>query len=159
METAASVIKSALQELLVQAAEAPLEASEVQDAIKYMNRMMARLAATGINLGYTKVTGLADPITIPDGAIDGLVFNLAIGISTQYGGVVTQALSFNAREGLEAMEFLGVNISPTSYGDTMPIGSGNEGDYPRNDHFYDDLDEAVLTEQSGFIAVESGTPV
>ena len=68
-ETAAEVTKDILQELLVQGAEQPLTADETQTVIRYMNRYMTQLAAMGTNLGYTKVTNLGDPITIPDGAV------------------------------------------------------------------------------------------
>ena len=83
-ETAGDIIKDALQEILVQGAEAPFEADETQGAIRYLNRMMARFAVDGINLGYTTVTSVGDLITVPDGAIDGMVKNLAVSLFPQY---------------------------------------------------------------------------
>jgi hypothetical protein len=160
METAADVIKSALQEILVQASEAPIQADEAQTAIKYLNRMMSKLAASGINLGYTRVSNLGDPITVPDGAIDGMVSNLAVRLFPQFsspGTQIDQILVMAARDGMDTLEQLGVNIGPTSYPDTMPIGSGNEWDRSWGNHFYTDDENPVLTEQGGFISVESGT--
>jgi hypothetical protein len=75
METAGTLIVDSLQDLVVQAAEADLEQSEIQAALRYMNRYMFRLAAGGVNLGFTEVSSTSDPITIPLGALDGLRAN------------------------------------------------------------------------------------
>lgn len=156
METADSVIKSALEEIIVQASEAPIQPPQAQAAIKYMNRMMSAFAVSGINLGYTTVTSLGDDITIPDGAVEGLVLNLAIRLAPQYDRPVGPALVDNAKGGKKAMLKLAVNIGPTQYPSTLPRGSGNE-DRTFDDHFYPEPDDAITTEQSGFISVESET--
>ncbi len=158
METAADVIKSALQEILVQAVEAPIQPAQAQDAIKYMNRMMSGFAVSGINLGYTQVTNLGDLITIPDGAIEGLVFNLAIRLAPSYDTPLRPDLLLNAREGKKAMLKLAVNIIPTQYPSTLPRGSGNTG-FTRDGHFFPEPDTAIFTEQGGFISVESDTEI
>lgn len=159
METANTVITDALQELLIQASEAPIEAAEAQTAIRYLNRMMTRLDALGISLGYTVVTNLADPITVPDGAIDGVVKNLAISLAKQYGAAVTPDLAKEAKDGLDAMRLLAVTVNPSSYGDTLPIGSGNEGDQIYSSHFYEPDATTIANETGGTIATESGTVI
>ena len=75
MATAAQVVKAALQRILVQGDEADLEASEYQDSIFAMNNYMLDLDASGITLGYTEVSNLGDEITIPTGALRGLIAN------------------------------------------------------------------------------------
>jgi len=158
METAQTVVNDILQEILVQGSEQAIQAVDAQTCIRYMNRFMASLAATGVSLGYTTVSSLADSITIPDGAIEGLVYNTAIRLCSSYDIQPNQFLQMNARESLKAMNLLGVTIGPSSYGDTTPIGSGNEGDYTYNDyHFYADNQDSILTEQDGGITLESGT--
>lgn len=161
-ETANDVIVSALQEIVVQASEAPIEADEAQDAIKYMNRMMDKFAAQGIKLGYTKVSSLGDDVTVPDGAVDGVVANLSLALKPQFGspGTPTDPVLFErARDGLDAMRMLSIeSIGPTFYPETLPVGSGNEGDNSfGNDHFYPDKSEEVITEQGGFISIEQNT--
>lgn len=160
METAETVLKSALQEILVQASEAPLEPDEFQDAIKYMNRYMDSLAAKGVNLGYTKVTNLNDPITIPDGAIEGLVFKVGERLATQFDKqAVTQGLTFrsNARDALKAMYSIAVQVGPSHFPGSLPIGSGNEDELQNGDHFYPEPDGVILTEQTGSILLEEST--
>lgn len=160
-ETAQSVITSALQEIGVQAVEAPIEASEAQDAITYLNRMMTKFAAQGIALGYTIITNLGDTITVADGALEGIVKNLAITLNPQFGSPgtpINPLLVQQAREGIDSLRDIAVTITPTLFPGSLPIGSGNEGeDIQTADHFYVDPADGVLTEQGGFISVESET--
>lgn len=160
-ETANSVIVDALQEINVQGAEAPIEASEAQGAIRYLNRMMASLDAKGISLGYVEVTNLASPITVPLGAVEGMVFMLAFKLWTQYsdGAPPPADLIAKAQDGLDSMRILGVSVGPTQYPDTLPIGSGNEwqGGGSNNQHFYPPLQDEILAESTGSIGLETDT--
>ena len=138
-ETAAIIAKDILQELVVQGAESDLTADETQTTIRYMNRYMAKLAGDGINLGYTKVSNLGDLITIPDGAIMGLIKNVAIQLAPQYDVPVSNDLAMAARDGLITMRNLGSRINEMAYPDTLPTGSGNETfQYSQDDHFFPD---------------------
>lgn len=158
METAESVIKDALQEILVQASEQPIQAVDFQTAKSYLNRMMSSFDAQGISLGYTTVTNPSDLITVPDGAIDGVVFNLAKRLLPTYDLPLTAELSQNASDGLDAMRNLAVTVQESIIPCTLPIGSGNEDDYTYNDyHFYPCEDSEILTEQGGSILLESDT--
>ncbi len=158
-ETAGTVAKDILLELVVLGAEAELEAAEFQSTLRYMNRYMAMLDAKGISLGYTKVDSLSDPITIADGAIIGLIKNTALMLCTQYGVVATVELIQGAKEGLDAMRDLGVELEPTPYPSTLPIGSGNEWDGNECSHFYpgDDETESIITENDQNILIEVDT--
>lgn len=155
METANDIITDALQELIVQAAEQPVQAVDFQTGRRYLNRMMAGLDADGIALGYTVVTSPDDLVTVPDGAIQGIVFNLAILLATTYGVPVGQLLAIKADGGLKTMRNIAVTIQPTSYPCTLPIGSGNEGVNSTDDyHFYGCSEDEILTEQGGSILLE-----
>lgn len=161
-ETAEEVITSALEEIVVQSSEAPLEPDELQVGIRYLNRMMASFAAKGITLGYTVVTSLGDTITVPDGALDGMVSNLAIRLFPQYsapGTPIDPLLIRAASDGFNSLLDIAItSIGPTAFPDTLPIGSGNEGDVGlTNQHFYAQPDDPILTESGGFISIESET--
>jgi hypothetical protein len=158
MATVAQVAKASLQAILVQASEAPLEADEYQDFIFAMNNYMSSLAAKGINLGYTAVSNLGDEVTVPPGALTGLIANMAFQSVPYYGGVVTAELAATAREGMQAMRQLGQYITPTTLPSTLPVGSGNEDNQFGNGlHFYPGSDPLVATEISGGIALEINT--
>ena len=158
MATASQVIKAALQRIVVQASEAPIEPSEAQDFIFAMNNYMFDLDARGIALGYTVVGGLGDEITIPLGALRGLIANMAIEVAPDYDGQVSQALVLAASEGFKAMQRLGQIIPTSEFPGTLPIGSGNEGRHHRREsHFYADLEAQILAETTGSIGLETGT--
>ncbi len=156
METAESVINDALQEILVQASEQPLQAVDFQTGRRYLNRMMAITPFAG--MGYTIVTNPSDPITIPDGAIEGVIFNLAKRLLTTYDMPLTAELLQNAKTGLAEIRKITVVISPTQMPCTMPVGSGNEEENSfNNQHFYGCPADELLTEQDGSILLESDT--
>ena len=158
METAQSIINDALQTILVQASEQPIQAVDFQTARKYLNRMMATFSAEGISLGYTVINLPTDLVTIPDGAIEGVIFNLAVRLLPTYDMPLTNELNINARESKAAMRNLAVVILPTSFPCTLPIGSGNEG-YNNfgSDHFYPCAEDELLTESGGSILLETNT--
>lgn len=159
MEKAGDIIKDALIEITVLGAEAPVEAVDAQSAIRYLNRMMAALDADGIDLGYTEVASLADDITVPAGANQGMVFLLAQLLWDQYSDdrPVPGSLVFKARDSINTMRNIAVTVGQTEYPDTLPIGSGNEGDGIRTNHFYPDLQSTILAETNGSIGLEDET--
>lgn len=159
MELASSVIKDILQEVQVQASEQPIQATDSTTVIRYMNRFMASLSVKGVSLGYTKINNPSEPITIPDGALEGLIFNVAKRILNSYDIPLGAELQDSATEGLDAMFTLGVSIRPTQLPSTLPIGSGNEDNVTFGDqHFYPRADEEnVATEDNKVIGLEQNT--
>jgi hypothetical protein len=159
MTTVAQVAKASLQRILVQASEAPLEADEYQDFLFAMNNYMTDLAAKGVNLGYTVVADLADTITIPDGAIRGLIANMAVEVAPDYGVQISEALARAASEGMVSMRMLGQTMAGSRYPSTLPMGSGNEGVGSLNisSHFYPEMEDSILAEGVGTIALEINT--
>jgi len=156
METANSIIKDALQEILVQQAEQPVQPDDFQTAKRYLNRMMNGTPFLG--LGYTKVTLPSDPITIPDEAVEGVVFNLAKRLLTVYDAPLTPTLAEAASNGLKNIRRITVNIRPSIMPCTMPLGSGNDYDNSNSlDKFYSCPEDRILNEQGGAILQESGT--
>ena len=158
MATVAQVAKAALQRILVQASEAALEPDEYQDFIFAMNNYMAQLDAQGISLGYTEVSDLGDTVTIPTGALRGLIANMAIEVSPDYGGVVSDGLVLAARQGLQTMRTIGQRIRASALPSTLPLGSGNEDEsWGLNGHFYPDYEAEILAETTGAIGLENNT--
>lgn len=139
--TGAQVIKAALQRILVQASEADLEADEYQDAILALNAMMASWESDGIRLGYTPIDSIADEITVPPGAIRGIIANLALEVAPDYNGVVSAALASQANDGMRICRKLGVRIIPTQYPTNLPKGSGYEDEMDYIDPFFEAYDD------------------
>jgi hypothetical protein len=155
-ETASTVIRDALQELLVQASEQPIQSNEATDAIRYLNRMMFAWEAKGVALGYTVVSSLGDTVTVPDGALEGIVLNLAIKLAPQYDVAVSMDLRENARDAYKSILKLSITQPLSQYPSTLPIGSGNDGDSFDNHHFYETDTNTILSETTGTIVQESG---
>ena len=125
-ETASTVIRDALQEILVQAAEQPITAAEGQGAMRLLTRMMAAWVSDGVDLSFTPVDSLNDSITVVDGALDAIVLNLAVKLAPQYDRPVTQSLYMNAKDAYEAALKIAVAVPDTAFPATLPYGSGNE---------------------------------
>ena len=158
MATVAQVAKASLQRILVQASEAALEPDEYQDFIFAMNNYMAQLDAQGITLGYTEVSDLGDDVTVPAGALRGIIANMAIEVAPDYGGVVSEGLVKAAREGMQTMRTIGGRMGPSALPSTLPIGAGNEDQsYGINNHFYPDSEADILAETTGAIGLEINT--
>ena len=158
MATVAQVAKAALQRILVQASEAALEPDEYQDFIFAMNNYMAQLDAQGVTLGYTEVSDLGDEVTVPTGALRGIIANMAIEVAPDYGGVVSEGLVKAAREGMQTMRTIGVRMGKTALPATLPIGCGNEDEsFGMSGHFYPDQEAEILAETTGAIGLEINT--
>ena len=156
METAQSIINDALQEILVQASEQPIQPVDFQTARRYLNRMMAIFPFTG--LGYTVVTLPDDPVTIPDAAIEGGIFNLAKRLLTTYDMPLTNELRISASDGLQEIRRITVKVEATDFSCTLPVGSGHNFDNGfSNQTFFPCPDDELLTERDDAILLESDT--
>lgn len=154
METAKTLINDTLLEIQVNGAEQAVQAVDFQVAMRYLNRMMNEFAADGITLGYTTVTGPDSPITVHAGAISGMIANLAVQISNSYDFNIGADLASRAQDSKRVMTKIATQTGPSSYPDTLPIGSGNEGDCTYSDKFYTDDPNTINTERGGVIGLE-----
>lgn len=159
MATVAQVAAASLKRILVQGADAPFEADEYQDFIFALNNYMLALDAEGVTLGYTEVSDLGDQVTVPTGALRGIIANMAIEVAPDYGGQVSPALVKAARDGLQTMRLIGQTVPATAYPSTLPIGSGNDCNSAYlTSRFYSGATEAeILAETTGAISLENDT--
>jgi hypothetical protein len=137
MSTAEDVVSDILQEITVQSPEQALLAVDFHTVVRYMNRFMSSLDAMGTKLGYTIVSNPSDLITIPIGAEEGLIFNMAMRIATTYDITVSPDLAMKARDSLNVMNVIGNPPPMSKYPSNMPIGSGNYQNTFNNFNFYD----------------------
>ena len=154
METAESVINDALQEILVQASEQSLQTVDFQTGRRYLNRMMA---TSPYNLlGFTVITNPSESVTIPDEAIEGVIFNLAKRLLSSYDMPLTAELHASANDGIKTIRRITTDIQPTQFSSTLPIGSGNNIINPVSD-FFPPSPAELLTEGDGVMILESDT--
>lgn len=153
---AGELITDALEEIIVQADEAPIEPSEGRAALRILNDMMFSYAAKGVNLGYTVVSSTGDILTVPLGAIRWMKLQLAIELAPKYNATITQEIMLKVRDAYKAVLNLSFEGLQSEYPSTLPQGSGN--DYPDYDNtFFPDYEDTILTETGGSIALEDDT--
>lgn len=153
MQTAEEVIKDAMYNLGLVSANEPIPADEMQTGIRFLNRMMFGWDSVGYPLGFTTISSPSELVTVPDGALDGVVFNLSIRLAPQYGIQPGQDIILNAKLGLDAVRVISFEIEATQYPSTLPVGSGNYNCGYDND-FYPGNDDEILAEQNGNILLE-----
>lgn len=157
-ENAESIIKDAFSLLTIRAAEEPLESTDAQLAIRVLNRMMAALAARGINLGFTEIENLSSEMTVPDGALDPITAILAQKLQPHYFSTPIQmGLAISISEGMRTLIQMAIEVGETEVSGNLPCGSGI--DTPDNtQHFFTgNTDTDISPESSGAIIVESDT--
>ena len=154
---AGEIVTDAMEEIVVQADEADIEPSEGRAAIRMMNDMMFSFAARGLSLGYTAVSSLADVITVPLGAIRWMKLQLAIELAPKYNVEISNTLASKARSAYKAVQNLAIDGIYSEYPSTLPYGSGNYEAGGWDSTFYPDMEDTILTETGGSIALEDDT--
>lgn len=157
-ETARDIILDALDDIGVNMDEVTLGASDEQTGMKAINRIMATLAANDVDLGFTKITNISDPITIPEGAMDALVSMLGFRLWPKYRTPeLPSAIIANARAGIVQMYKIGISIKQSEFPCTLPTGSGNSDPGNTYDKFYPCPTDAILAETNSSILLEDDT--
>ena len=151
MTTAAIMIQDALDDINVNASESPIEASDMQKAIRTMNRMVA---SWGLPLGYTVVTDPSDDLTVIAGAELAIQGNLAILLAPAFDAFASPALKTTAKQAYDDMLSQVITIQPLSMPSRLPKGTGNNrGDYTNNT-FYPPQGAELVQEGDGNILLE-----
>lgn len=132
-------VRDAFSEIGQQASEQPIRAAQMSTAIRYLNRFMAAFAY--LNLGYVPVDSSSDTIIVPAYAEEWVVLKLATKLAASFPS--TEQLSViaaNEREAYNNLLIQQPRICSQDFPETLPLGSGNEGDSFTN-RFYADCHE------------------
>ena len=157
-DTALDILIGAFDDINVRMDEETLGASDARTGIMNINRIMAMFAINGVDLGFTKLVNINDPITIPEGVTDSLISILALRLWPKYRtGDARFEVAQNARDGVKQMYKTGITIGVTEYPNTLPRGSGNSSPGWDDNTFYTDLSDTILAENSGSISLEDNT--
>lgn len=150
---AEELIRDALQELGVQAAEQPIDGDEMQTGIRYLNRMMRGVDYLG--LGFSIITSGSQEVTIPAYAEEWAVFKLATRLASQFPPTdQIMIIAENEREAWVNLLKQHQVLPTTQYSPTMPVGSGNNDGGVYDDVFYPANDADILTEDGDHILQE-----
>lgn len=158
VETARDILLSAFETMVVRMDEETLTASDEDTGVKEINWIMTELSEDGVDLGFTLLTKISDPVTIPKGLMRSLVSMLAFSLWPKYRTIEpTGSVLAGEKRAREMMYKAGVEIGVTEYPGTLPRGSGN--DYPSvlDNTFYTDYNDTIVTETNGSISLEDDT--
>lgn len=150
---AEELIRDALQELGVQAAEQSVDGDEMQTGIRYLNRLMRGVDYLG--LGFTVITSGSQEVTIPAYAEEWAVFKLATRLAAQFPPTdQIMIIAENEREAWTNLLKQHQTLPCMQYPDTLPIGSGNTDGGVYDPVFYPPSEADILTEDGENILQE-----
>lgn len=122
-QPASQVITDALVALnVIRAGQTPT-ADQQDQVIRRLNQMMAAWEADGKRLGYIPIGTVTDTLTVPDGALLGIMTHLAIHIAPSFGATISAELAAMAERGMLIIDKLTVQeilasteLQPSAHG-------------------------------------------
>ena len=134
------LVRDALQELGVQAAEQPITADQIQTGIRYTNDLME--SYDYLNLGFTVVNDASDTITIPAFARSWLKKALAVELAAQFGDTSQLQVIVAGRDSaFERLLLQSVEVGAACYPSRLPVGAGNY--HTAHDIFFPEKDPTI----------------
>lgn len=85
MTTVADFIKDTLGLLQVQDVRQPVKPEDMQTGIRFLNRLVTRLEANQVAVGWTDVSSPSQTLPLPPEAELGVMYTLALMLAPQYG--------------------------------------------------------------------------
>ncbi len=125
MPLASEIVEKALTHIGVKVEGVTLSDKEISDTIEGLNDMMTEWASVGINLGYQKVTAMADETDLPDWALAAVKFELAAREAPGYGKVLPASLVALGSNAKRAVVKRTSQIPFVNFPNTLPVGAGN----------------------------------
>lgn len=144
MATVNEIVSGALKLLGIRAAESPLTAAEAEDGRVSLNDMMAEWEERSIYTGFVALADVDDPVLVPDYAIGAIKSNLAIYIAPEYGKSIAPELDRRASKSFTALKAALIRMGPSSFPDTLPVGSGNQVGFTSSDGDVPGLDNEMF---------------
>ncbi len=103
MTTVADFIKDTLSTIQVINPSQAVSAADMQTGIRFLNRLMTRMEASGIAMGWQDVSSPDDVLPLPPEAELGIMYTLAVTIAPQYGVDVMPAVAGGSIEFMNAL--------------------------------------------------------
>ncbi len=161
-QSALKIIKDAMSKINMYPDEASIPASEAEHIKRALNFMMADWETKGWKLGFTEIDSTSEPVTVPNGALKAIIYNLAAEISPDYNeGEVSMQVGRIAKASLNTIRRMTVKLPVVALPDTLPIGSGNYDGIAYTDNYYGLGDPLLLVSNTGLTVTiaTADTPV
>ncbi|HTH09268.1 MAG TPA: packaged DNA stabilization gp4 family protein, partial [Acidovorax sp.] len=100
----ADAVKRSLRLIQVINPTQQVSASDMQTGIEVLNSMLTRWEADGVALGWAPSIVPDDELSVPDEAIEAVVYNLALRLCPEYGVEPMPVVVAGAQVGMAALE-------------------------------------------------------
>lgn len=101
---ASQLITDALRLINVLMETETASAEQQAQGIRALNEMLAQWQAEGLNLNYIPVGTVTNTLTVPDGAVKGIKYNLAVDLAGYYGATIPAEVAKGATDGKATIE-------------------------------------------------------
>ncbi len=152
-ETMGTYIRDAAEEILIQAAEQPLDADVTQKGIRLFNNVMDSLKSE-FRMEYTKVFTTGDLVSIPDECVWFAKLKLAKALAPSFDVQLTPVFMDNYKDAQsQAYAWAAKNINKLERPRLLPTGSGNNYWNGSSGYAYFDREQPQLIVRAGNSAV------
>ena len=143
-ETARQVVTKALRLIWRTGENEVIQQYDMDLAIEELNNFMDELEALGVDLDHTTVTDQTDTMTIADGSLGPTKRCLSYRLWELYYRDQPQPITMRMYEdAYNKLLIAGQANAEADFPDSLPVGSGNEGDYIYTEHFFPQNDEVT----------------
>lgn len=123
MATGLTVIKRALRIAKVLDGNESPAPEMAEDAVETLNAMIARWQRDGLGLAWIPLVNSASELVVQSEALEPIVYNLAVRLAPEYGGMISQSDVAIAIDGYKAILRDSTGIAHADL-ESMPTGSG-----------------------------------
>jgi len=125
MSIALILIEDAYHMIGVKNSEVALIPSEIEIAVRHLNRVMLRYESNGLHFGQSKVLDETGNTNIPDWAEELIISSLAISLAPSFSMQVDPALLMLKDEALSSVRRILVDTPCSRLPSILPVGAGN----------------------------------
>lgn len=102
--TVLELMSRSLRMLLVIDPGQTIGGAEAATNLPALNHMMARWEEDGVSVGWAPATNIANAVTAPDSALEGIAANLAVVLAPEYGVTPSAVVAAMADGGYRAIQ-------------------------------------------------------
>ena len=141
MATGQDFVEDALDMIGVHASESPIEAADMQLAIRMLNDFMSQVDESGTELGFTPLQSESEEVRMRRGAVMFVKLNLAGLLAIPFKKSVSIELASAIKSANQALLRMTVKFGRVKVAGSLPRGSGNNNTlYDKK--FFADQDKA-----------------
>jgi len=158
MPLASEFINKAYSLIGVKPAGVSLTTDEIATGIESLNDMLSEWTATGINIGYTKVSAATGETSLPDWAVRAVKYELAAALAPEFGRVLSPAFADIGTLAKAAVIQKTTEVPEMGFPGTLPKGAGNTSSHydGSSPFFTDESSGDLVSNGDGVLLTDEG---